>query len=532
MTAHSDQRWRDKYLALLEQQEVSSEQLLALRRAMQMLLVLAQGQPPELDRSLEDLRQYFKDDSQWQSASRWPEQLEQAIRRFNLDEELQLQQLQEHSQYCFQQLLEQKPAIAQRRQIKQLQRLMASMSGPAGQRQLIIAWAELAVGLQQPPPSRSGGVLDLLGQWLQPRAEPSPSAPRPDVEPGFSHIAREVTASLQGLLQRLVIPLDWQSRAGQLQKQLQQQLNWYELVPILEQTSGLVMACIEGGQQGMEHFLQQLDLHLQHLQQLLMDSGSDGQQHREQLSLLLHTGVEDIRSLVTGGGNLAAMGASVQSQLQAIMAAMSQFNEQEQARELALQQQMQQLQQRLSQLEQESRVARQQLQRQRYQAHHDALTGLPNRAAWQARIQQEWIRLQQGCELVLAVADIDHFKRFNDTWGHRTGDRVLQLVARTLRQRLQADAFVGRYGGEEFVILLAGQSLNAALVALESLRESIAKVPWHFQGQPVTVTLSFGVAMALREDTPAQLFERADRALYQAKQQGRNRIVAAAAEQP
>lgn len=122
----------------------------------------------------------------------------------------------------------------------------------------------------------------------------------------------------------------------------------------------------------------------------------------------------------------------------------------------------------------------------------------------------------------MAVLDIDYFKRVNDSFGHKAGDRVLQLVAREMLERLRSTDFIARYGGEEFVVLLPETSVEDALEVVENLRAHIGRLPFHFSGQPVRVTLSAGLAAFRPGDSETSVFNRADQALYEAKGAGRN----------
>jgi len=153
----------------------------------------------------------------------------------------------------------------------------------------------------------------------------------------------------------------------------------------------------------------------------------------------------------------------------------------------------------------------------------DSLTQLPNRNAYEQRLAYEferWQRYQRP--LVLAVCDLDHFKLINDNFGHLAGDKVLRIIAKTLRKRLRKTDFVARFGGEEFVILMPETEQQEAQQTLEAIREAVAASPFHFRDKPVAVTLSIGIAAFSNGVTSDDIFERADTALYQAKQGGRN----------
>lgn len=155
----------------------------------------------------------------------------------------------------------------------------------------------------------------------------------------------------------------------------------------------------------------------------------------------------------------------------------------------------------------------------------DPLTSLPNRAGYDEQIQSEferWKRYQQQFSIV--VCDLDHFKRINDSFGHLAGDKVLRLIANILSRQSRATDFVARYGGEEFVILMPSTGAHEAKKAVEKIRQSIENSPFNFHGKPVQITMSFGVAEITLDESLDALFERADRALYRAKGDGRNRI--------
>jgi len=159
----------------------------------------------------------------------------------------------------------------------------------------------------------------------------------------------------------------------------------------------------------------------------------------------------------------------------------------------------------------------------------DALTGLSNRKAFDEMIVAligGAIRNQEP--LALIMLDIDHFKAFNDIFGHLTGDQVLKLVAQGLRQNARADAVTARYGGEEFAVLLPGVSLRAAIRIAEDIRRSVMAKELKKRSTGETlgrITVSLGVAALRASEHHETLIERADECLYAAKRDGRNRVV-------
>jgi diguanylate cyclase (GGDEF)-like protein len=160
----------------------------------------------------------------------------------------------------------------------------------------------------------------------------------------------------------------------------------------------------------------------------------------------------------------------------------------------------------------------------------DALTGTYNRKHFEERLNAEVAYgLRHNTEIALVLFDIDHFKRINDTHGHQIGDVVLRQVATTAGRRLRTEDVLARFGGEEFAVILRGTSrLGAGLVA-ERLRALVAALPAIVDGKPIPVTVSAGCASleCCKSRSPHELVAAADRRLYVAKRQGRNRVVAA-----
>lgn len=161
----------------------------------------------------------------------------------------------------------------------------------------------------------------------------------------------------------------------------------------------------------------------------------------------------------------------------------------------------------------------------RRQATRDPLTGLANRRALDAFLEEQSARAARtGSQLTLLMIDVDHFKSFNDQYGHATGDACLREVGKTLRDNTRAGQdFAARFGGEEFVVVLTDTSASKALVAAEHLRTAIEELP---AIAPAThgVTVTIGVATELGFTSAQTLFERADAALYEGKRAGRNRV--------
>ncbi|MBC7319370.1 GGDEF domain-containing protein, partial [bacterium] len=157
----------------------------------------------------------------------------------------------------------------------------------------------------------------------------------------------------------------------------------------------------------------------------------------------------------------------------------------------------------------------------------DPLTGLFNRRFLEEKLANELIRAKAyGNYLSVVMADIDHFKRINDTYGHKVGDEVLKLLAVILKANIRGEDIVARYGGEEFVILLHNVSKYDAFRIAERIRIEIEETSFEEVGVPEKVTVSFGISCFPGDgEDPIDLLKKADQALYQAKSLGRNRVV-------
>ncbi len=158
----------------------------------------------------------------------------------------------------------------------------------------------------------------------------------------------------------------------------------------------------------------------------------------------------------------------------------------------------------------------------------DCLTGALNRRSLDNRLDSEWsFARRHGTDLSVVMLDIDHFKRVNDTYGHAAGDEVLRTLAHYIRKVIRVEDLFGRYGGEEFVVLVRGVGHVGAVQMAERVRAMIQGLDLRFSGDRIPVTASFGVA-TIRHDpseTAERLVDRADRCLYEAKGLGRNRVV-------
>jgi len=157
----------------------------------------------------------------------------------------------------------------------------------------------------------------------------------------------------------------------------------------------------------------------------------------------------------------------------------------------------------------------------------DGLTGLMNRRALMENLEHEVRRsIRYGTDLSMVLCDIDNFKEINDTYGHSTGDRALETVADVLLDMARKSDIIGRYGGDEFLLILPETTLEGSREFAERLKSTLAKTRFSSEdGSPIAFSLSFGVtAFEPEKDTPDSFITRADHAMYASKREGRNRV--------
>jgi diguanylate cyclase len=187
------------------------------------------------------------------------------------------------------------------------------------------------------------------------------------------------------------------------------------------------------------------------------------------------------------------------------------------------------LQTRLDTTQREAESLRRQLEDIKREAEHDALTGAYNRKALERILDNLYEGLANGDPpFCMLVADVDHFKHFNDSYGHVLGDEVLKRVVQVMVQQVKGGDYVARFGGEEFVVILPGTPLEGAVKVAEGIRHAVEQVVLirrSTRERLSKVTISLGVGVAKASEDKMTMMERVDAALYRAKNEGRNRVI-------
>ncbi|WP_122864539.1 GGDEF domain-containing protein [Pseudomonas viridiflava] len=351
-----------------------------------------------------------------------------------------------------------------------------------------------------------------------------PSAP----EPSYSSVAAHIEETLLGLLADLTLSEHYRPQVEAMQLRLRHGLNWYELLPILDDLAVLMLAINNGGQQEFGTYLKQLNERLESFQSHLQAASEDhaqGESSVRDLNEQLREQVGGLQSSVQDASDLPSLKLVLDNRLEGLLSTMDDYQRKRDTREQEVASRLQSLAARVASMEQEALGFRTNLEEQRQKALIDPLTGLANRAAWAERLEQEMILWQQHKDsLLVGILDLDHFKRINDGYGHLAGDKVLKIVASVLKKRLRPGDFLARFGGEEFVVLMPATPVTIGLHLLNELREAVELCPFHFKGERVTITVSMGVTAFRSGERSEVAIKRADQALYRAKENGRNKV--------
>ena len=336
------------------------------------------------------------------------------------------------------------------------------------------------------------------------------------------------------LLEQLIVPVDLQKQADSMKQRLEQDAdpaNWKLLLKDVASLINSIRSFMQNEKHDFENFLQQvtdrlknMDLFLQTEAESLKSAEVKGISFDDRINL----NVDDIRTDLDQATDLTELKLNVSSKLDTISNHIKLYRETEVLRILESQSQVESMHTRMQALETESETLKKVVIEKNKQAMFDTLTSIPNRLSYDRKIEEEvsrWKRFKSP--LSLAIWDIDFFKKVNDTYGHKAGDKVLRTVAQLLFKRIRATDFLARYGGEEFVMLLPGTKQEETLRLVNDLRQQVESCGFHNHGESVTITVSCGVSSFNDGDNISQVFNRADKALYKAKENGRNQCVVA-----
>lgn len=568
MTANNSDKnnWREKYLNALDEQDQLekkfAEQQAILRSALVRVSIAADGQDEVLDRTLSSLREKLRGDMSTVDMSDILQQLERAALSFE-------QQREQGSQDVRQALMDVTKPLQQFKLSRSVKKELGDYLSQLPQRskkvrlypallqqlakiqqlaleeieQPKIGFFERLLGAKAEPKTTAADLLadmdnsDALAQeesqaaLEQHREEARVSlniAPRaksqvPELAPEY---AEEIARVLNQFLLSLENEAAIKDKVDAIRRQVANGLAQTALIPTLEAVRDLVMEAYLAANQAFANYLKNVNQELAEIYGLLGGAVKNNQQELAASRKLQDDVMREMSDLETSANSATDINQlkdRVKSQIGNIRQAIDQYQSSD-INQHQLAQQLATLGEKIKLMETEAEQNRSSLEKHRHKALHDPLTELPNREAYNERAVaevQRWQRYQRP--LTIAIFDIDYFKKINDNFGHQAGDRVIKVIGRSIAKRLREVDFFCRYGGEEFVAFMPETDADSALVVLEKLREAIAKAAFNYKNQPMSISISIGLTEFKAGDDLASAFERADKALYRAKANGRNR---------
>jgi diguanylate cyclase len=347
-------------------------------------------------------------------------------------------------------------------------------------------------------------------------------------EDGYSEVASRIMSTLASLVENIEPNDVIRHRVDIVRHRIERGMDWYVLAVTLEDIRDILFLRYIKADDEITDYLNQVRVELATIRQELahaIESDDESKTAATTFGDHVSTGVDRLRDSVEDFTDVDQLKDDVAEHINYISDALKEFRDRP---ESALKNQLNMLVDKVKTIEEESELAKKALEEQRHKATHDNLTGLPNREAYVERAILEVDRFKRyGHPLTMAICDIDFFKKINDGFGHQVGDKVLKLISKLISTRLRSVDFIARYGGEEFVLLLPETTEDQAFAVLDKIRNVIAKTPFKFKEDPMQITISFGICGFNKELKLEQVFELADKALYEAKNNGRNQCVIA-----
>jgi len=332
------------------------------------------------------------------------------------------------------------------------------------------------------------------------------------------------------LYQDINVNIAHQPLLQKLQAELKKTIDVDTMLGNCKNLIALLMKNINGEKETSQFFLKALNDALLNVKNIVDDTShlnDKNYKNRENWTQGLNNNVNNIKQAVEDEGKKIDLKQRISSEIEDIIKAMVYKQQFDQKEHIKLTSQFKNMKKKLQLVEGQAQQYKSQLDEQKQLNLQDVLTKLPNRAALNQRFETEFNNAKNFDKpLWVVVADIDHFKRINDTYGHNAGDKTLQVISSAISRSLRGSEFIARYGGEEFVFLIPMATKPMVSSILERVREHIKAIPFKFKKERVSITISLGATKVRLEDqTTEAVFERADQALYQAKNEGRDRVV-------
>ena len=501
-------QWKQKYLELLARDEKTTIYTQLMERSLGRLALVAEGIHPDLDKQLHALRRELRGQKNVQQITLTLEKIQECIN--DLDEN---------------------PHNSDASEL--LRTLLLSLSVPTEYQANV---DNLLIQLKDSPNEQARKLLpDLVGLLENLISAESNQAitlkPRTGLfqKFGLNKINSETVALLSAMLDNLQLPDMFDDQLQAIKEQLQAPATKKSLPQIIDALTNLINSLGAQAQlQQLEYraFLATLSDRINELDDLLrltVKDDAEAFQQRQKISQKVDAGLDDIYKQIDVTSEPRELKSLIRERLTALCGAVDEYRNADQTRYYQSQQEIKKLTDRLQELEAETKSLQDGIRKAHEMVRKDTLTGISNRQALMDALETEYIRWQRYKHpLSLVVWDIDNFKQINDRLGHLAGDKILIRIAEILSSSTREIDFVARFGGEEFVGIFPATALPETVVLANKIREEIHGTRFLSDGNPVPITVSAGVATFHAGDTTEKVFNRADIALFKAKEKGRN----------
>ncbi|MCZ2723576.1 GGDEF domain-containing protein [Marinomonas sp. 15G1-11] len=496
-----------------------------LRKAVSRTSMMAEGTDPQLDLALKEIRQTITSNSDANAISAVLKASEPKLIKADEARDFRAKKLRD-TLHDLIDLLERLPShtVPQKQKKDLLTKIRSQWQSISHWPELVESSISLIEATLLVDNEAKNGKRSLFKKLFSKNGNESTIA-----EKNVSGILLDVSQTLTSLLDNLSLPENFDDQISDVKLFLNDSRSLEHIPKMVAETTNLAMIALGKNQQDLTSYLSQLNSQLASINAGIVTSYKSQRtltSTRHDFNSELQKQVSETTTAVTQATDLGSLKNLIETKLETISSTMDTYQKQMLDQEKQASQSISQLRNKVSRMEKDASTLRLNLQQKLAQAMTDSLTNLPNRAAYQDSILPICnMNKKARTHLALAVCDIDHFKSVNDTWGHLAGDKVLRLIPRQIRSALTEKDMAFRYGGEEFVILLPDTTLETAKMKMEAIRQAVEKMPFNVQGVPVPITISIGIALLKADETHEGLFERADKSLYLAKEQGRNRAI-------
>ncbi len=377
-------------------------------------------------------------------------------------------------------------------------------------------------------------ALQLLEQarFLLPETLPLPAEDASEEgDTTLKRLRQKLCSRFITLLRTLAILGDEDGALKALAERLEPLPDWSTLDSLAAETISLIQRRLDVEKGQFEHYLNELNAKLKRINELIGQGGQSVSALTE-LSENLNRNVDEqlnkARQEISQATSLDQLRVTLNSSLDGLLTLLGEFQAKTQRSLTEMGRRQNELNDQLQALQEDNHRLIQQVTHERELSMLDPLTQLPNRHGFELRLREEMARSNRYDQPVsLALIDVDHFKRINDQFGHLAGDKVLKILAKQMNDQIRQSDYLARFGGEEFILLLPQTQQEDAFTALEKMRLHISECPFNFQGKPVQITVSAGVTQYRTDEALETWMHRADEALYQSKDEGRNRTTLA-----